>query len=119
MIFIDEMGKNDRDIEWHYGRAMEGERARAAVAFVRGIKYTVLAAMNYEGIVGYYIIRGAANRGHFIQHALAGRITANSVLVYDNARIHIGEEIENFVTQVGATIFRLPPYSPGNSFHGE
>jgi hypothetical protein len=117
MIFIDEMGKNDRDIERRYGRAPLNERARSPTSFVRGIKYTVIAAMNFQGIVGYYIIRGAANRSsflHFLQHTIAGRITPDSVLVYDNARIHVGQEVEQFVTQqLGATILRLPPYSPG------
>ena len=48
----------------------------------------------------------------FLREDLLPRLPAGSVLVFDNARIHHGGDIETIVTEADCQILYLPPYSP-------
>lgn len=50
-IFLDEMSKNNHDIARRYGRSMRGERADFIDNFVRGDRYSLLAAITTDGYV--------------------------------------------------------------------
>lgn len=39
-------------------------------------------------------------------------MSPHSLIVMDNARFHIREDIKNLIEQAGHTILWLPPYSP-------
>lgn len=58
-IFIDEMSKNDHDTARRYGRARSGERADFVDNFVRGDRYSMVAAITVEGYMSTRVIPGS------------------------------------------------------------
>ena len=43
---------------------------------------------------------------------LVPKLGSGACVILDNCSIHLGEEIENLMTQAGAKLIYLPPYSP-------
>ena len=49
---------------------------------------------------------------HWTKNLLLPALSPHSLIVMDNARFHIREDIKNLIEQAGHTILWLPPYSP-------
>jgi transposase len=113
-VFLDESGFN---LAMHnsYGWAPRGERLVEAVPFQRGVNFSVLGAMDLEGMVATYQKEGSIKRVDleaFLKEDLLPRLEPGAVLVMDNARSHHGGEIDEIVEAAGCSILYLPPYSP-------
>lgn len=48
----------------------------------------------------------------FIARKLVPQLWTGACVILDNCSIHLGEAIENLITQAGAKLIYLPPYSP-------
>ncbi|KAJ3964498.1 hypothetical protein EV361DRAFT_759430, partial [Lentinula raphanica] len=59
--FVDETSKDDRTIYRHYGRAVSGQRATISANFVRGDRYSIVAAMSTEGYEAVQVVPGSVN----------------------------------------------------------
>ncbi|KAJ3831008.1 hypothetical protein F5878DRAFT_549987 [Lentinula raphanica] len=46
LVFVDETSKDDRTIYRHYGRAVSGQRATISANFVRGERFSLVAALS-------------------------------------------------------------------------
>ena len=64
-VFVDEMSKNDHDTSQRYGLAMAGERADFIDNFVRGDRYSMVAAITTGGYVSAHVVLGSFNAEEF------------------------------------------------------
>ena len=64
-VFVDEMSKNDHDTARRYGRALSGERADFVDNFVRGDRYSMVAALTTDGYISCRVIPGSFNAEEF------------------------------------------------------
>jgi hypothetical protein len=79
VIFVDESSKDDRTILCRYGRALSGQRAVMNANFVRGNRYSLVAAMGVDGYIGTRIVLGSVDGDEFfdfiVNDVVSGRIT--------------------------------------------
>ena len=66
-IFIDETSKDERTWARCYGCSMEGERAALADVFVRGDRYSLVAALTVDGYIAADVVEGSYDRDLFYQ----------------------------------------------------
>jgi transposase len=64
-VFVDEMSKNDHDTARQYGRSLPGERADFIDNFVRGDRYSMVAAITIDGYVATHVVPGSFNAEEF------------------------------------------------------
>jgi len=124
LIFIDETSKDERTWAHHYGRAMSGTQARFADVFVRGDRYSLVAAMAVDGYIAADVVEGSFDRDLFSQFVIEQVVcfvfftwsfshipsqlpsmnpfpAEQSVIVLDNCRIHQNEDLEAALLQAG------------------
>ncbi len=119
LLFIDEASKDGRDAMRSKAWSPRGERAIVTVPFSRGARVSVLAAFGSKGFMGWDAIDGTFTRGIF-HESFAKKILPllnpwplpQSIVIMDNAKIHMYPALERMISQVGALLFYLPPYSP-------
>ncbi|KAH7871051.1 uncharacterized protein C8R40DRAFT_1007066, partial [Lentinula edodes] len=58
---VDETSKDERTIYRHYGRAPAGQRATISANFVRGERYSLVAAMSTEGYEACRVVPGSVD----------------------------------------------------------
>ena len=66
MIFVDETSKDDRTIYRHYGRSVAGRRATINANFVRGERYSMVAALSLDGYEAVRAIPGSVDGEEFL-----------------------------------------------------
>lgn len=131
LIFIDETAKDVRDIARIYGRyesgmctflcysrAYKGERVFAPYP-VREERYSAVAALSIEGLVGWAISTGTWSADRFI-HAVKNVVLPfvqgwpdhRSIVVLDGAAIHKDPRFMEMISSKGGIVIYLPPYSP-------
>ena len=87
--------------------------------FSRGKSVSVVAALNIKGFFAWESTRGTFTRAKF-HDAFARRVVPhlnpwplpNSIVIMDNAKIHMYEKLESAIHQTGALLLFLPPYAP-------
>ena len=114
LIFIDESGIN-LGLTRLYARSPKGKRARGARPHKRGKNVSLIGALGFSGILTQISLLGATDGltfEAFIAQRLVPNLWAGACVIMDNCSIHKGEEIEQWITQAGAKLIYLPPYSP-------
>ena len=66
MVFVDETSKDDRTIYRHYGRAAAGQRATIRANFVRGDRYSMVAALSMDGYEALRVVSGSVDGEEFL-----------------------------------------------------
>jgi transposase len=66
MIFVDETSKDDRTIYRHYGRSVAGNRATISANFVRGERYSMVAALSLDGYEAVHVVPGSVDGEEFL-----------------------------------------------------
>jgi transposase len=66
LVFVDETSKDDRTIYRHYGRAPAGRRATIHANFVRGDRYSMVAALSLDGYEAVRIVPGSVDSTKFL-----------------------------------------------------
>jgi transposase len=66
MVFVDETSKDDRTIYRHYGRSVSGTRATISANFVRGERYSMVAALSLDGYEAVDVVPGSVDGGDFL-----------------------------------------------------
>jgi transposase len=59
LVMIDETSKDDRTIYRHYGRAPSNHRATVSANFVRGERYSMVAALSVDGYETMRVVPGS------------------------------------------------------------
>jgi transposase len=134
-ICLDETSKNELTYARKYGRAYSGEHAELTDVFVRGDRYSLVAALTIEGYIASDAVPGSLDSIDFLEFIqenvvcskveILHKITysfqlpqmnpypdCRSVLVLDNCRIHHNEALVDMVRAAGCLILYLPSYSP-------
>ena len=89
------------------------------IPFARGNRVSVMAALSTEGFIGWKCTEGTFTRNTFYD-AFCEKVIPHlnpwplprSIVILDNAKIHMFKELENAIYQCGARIIYLPPYCP-------
>jgi transposase len=113
-VFVDETGVNIA-MTRRYGRAPKGERVHASAPVNKGKNVTVLGALSLTGITAAMTIEGSTDTSvfsTFVQTILALALRPGQIVIMDNLSSHKGEEIQEAIKAVGATLEYLPSYSP-------
>ena len=119
LVFVDETSKDGRSSIRHYAWSRVNTRAVVDLPFSRGKRVSVLAAMDITGFIAWETTRGTFTRKSFhaaMIKAIISRLNPyplpRSIVVLDNARIHMYKELLDAIYAVGALAFFLPPYCP-------
>ena len=114
LIFLDESGVNLAMVRL-YARALKGKRARGEKPQKRGRNISLISALSLRKVVASVNIYGAVDGvtfEAFVLNKLVPNLWENACVVMDNAKIHQGEIVREFIEQAGATLLYLSPYSP-------
>ena len=119
LVFIDETSKDGCDAFRRYTRSKRGTKAVVRLPFARGTRVSIFAALNHQGFMSWKCTEGTFTRNKF-HNTFSEKVIPQlnpwplprSIVIMDNAKIHIFQELENAVHQCGARIIFLPPYSP-------
>ena len=119
LIFIDETSKDGRDAFRKYARSKRGTKAVVKLPFSRGKRVSMLAALDCKGFFSWKTTNGTFTRDIFFDTFAETVIPhlnpwplPRSIVIMDNAKIHMFRELEEAIFQTGARILYLPPYSP-------
>lgn len=98
-----------------YARALKGKRARGSKPQKRGRNISLIAALSRREVVASVNIYGAVDGvtfEAFLVQQLIPKLWKNACVVMDNAKIHQGGMVKEFIEQAGAKLIYLSPYSP-------
>ena len=96
-----------------------GTKVHVKLPFSRGTRVSIFAALNVKGFIAWETTRGTFTRRKF-HDAFAAHVIPklnpwplpNSIVIMDNAKIHMNRELEESVHQCGARLLFLPPHPP-------
>lgn len=80
IVTADESSKDDRTIFRRYARAPKGQRATIDADFVRGDRYSIVAAISVDGYVGTRIVSGSLDSAEFFDFIVED--VASSIFYY-------------------------------------
>jgi transposase len=125
-VFLDEMSKNDHDTARRYGLAMRGQRAEFVDNFVRGDRYSLVAAITTQGYIATRVIPGSYDSVEFFDFVAEQVVSQyylqsecfivqcslqlpqmneypghRSILILDNCRIHHNAALVDLVNAAG------------------
>lgn len=98
-----------------YARALKGKRARGEKPQKRGRNISLIAALSVREVIASVNIYGGVDGvtfEAFIRQELIPKLWKNACVVMDNAKIHQGEMVREFIEEAGAKLIYLSPYSP-------
>ena len=116
LVFVDETGVTTA-MTPAYGRAPRGERVEASVP-ASWESVTVIAAMGLDGVRAPLAFPGAVNAATFesyVEQVLVPALHRGDVVVFDNLTSHLAPEVYEAIEGAGASVLRLPPYSPDDN----
>ena len=97
------------------GRALRGERCRAAVPHGHWKTTTFTGALRVNGMTAPMVLDGPMNRVAFqayIEQVLVPTLRRGDTVIMDNLPAHKGHEVRQAIEAAGAMLLYLPPYSP-------
>jgi len=118
LVFTDESYCDKRNTSRLTGWSERGTRATVPAPFKRGRRYSILPALSLDGILDVAVIEGAVNGDVFIEFIKGLTLEMNpwpeknSVLVMDNVKFHLKDEVHELLEERGIHVVYLPPYSP-------
>jgi transposase len=97
------------------GRALRGQRCRAAVPHGHWKTTTFTGALRLGGMTAPMVLDGPMNRIAFqayIEEVLVPTLRHGDTVIMDNLPAHKGPGVRRAIEAAGATLRYLPPYSP-------
>ena len=67
LVFVDEASKNDHSTARRYGRSVVGEQANFEDVFVRGDRYSLVAAITKQGYIAAHVVPGSLDSYDFFE----------------------------------------------------
>lgn len=114
LIFLDETGFNLHCAP-KYGWSPLNTVPTVNVPANRGKNISVLATISHEGILNYEVFEGSVDSRimfEVLSQKILPKLTWNSIVIMDNARIHKTNTIKDLFRQRNIPCMYLPPYSP-------
>ena len=119
LMFLDETSKDGRSCWRRYGWSRRGEKCFTTLPYTRGKRVSILAALDCTGFIAYDHTEDTFTRrkfhDSFVKHILPlvqPWPLPRSIVILDNARIHMYPELERCIEERGGMLLFLPPYSP-------
>lgn len=119
VVFLDETSKDGRAAFRRYGWSKRGTPAVNVVPFEHGKRLSGLAALDYTGFIGWCYTACTFDQEAFYKGfcknilPLLNRYPApRSIVIMDNAKIHMFPEIGVAIQRRGALLVYLPAYAP-------
>ena len=66
MVFVDETSKDERTVYRHYGHSVIGTCATIRANFVRGERYSMVAALSLDGYESVHVVPGSVDGEEFL-----------------------------------------------------
>jgi transposase len=113
-VFIDETGANTKMARLR-GRALRGERCRAAIPHGHWKTTTFVGALRLGGMTAPMVLDGAMNGAAFlayVEQVLVPSLSPGDIVVMDNLPAHKPLAVREAIQDAGAKLRFLPPYSP-------
>jgi transposase len=113
-VFIDETGASTKMARLR-GRAVRGERCRAAVPHGHWKTTTFTGALRLGGMTAPMVLDGPMNGAAFqayVDQVLVPTLNRGDVVIMDNLPAHKGANVRRAIEAAGAALRYLPPYSP-------
>jgi transposase len=98
-----------------HGRALQGERLRAAIPQAHGKTTTFVAGLRSTGMVAPMVLDGPINGPTFqayVEQVLVPELRPGDMVILDNLGSHKGPGVRAAIKAAGARLLYLPPYSP-------
>lgn len=114
LVFIDETWASTNMARTH-GRALRGERLRAAIPHGHWKTTTFVAGLRNTGMVAPMVLDGPINGIAFqayVDQVLVPELRPGDIVVMDNLGSHRGPGVRAAIEAAGARLLYLPPYSP-------
>ena len=118
-MFLDETGITTNLLR-RYGRAPRGARVHDHAPCGRWQTSTFLAALRVTGLTAPGVFDGAIDGESFrayIEQILVPTLQPGDIVIADNLGAHKVAGIQRAIQAAGATLWYLPPYSPGPQSH--
>jgi len=119
LVFVDETSTDNRTNNRTYGYSLLGERCRQKGFFLRGNRYSTVAAIHESGVLATQTVLGSFDSDAFYAFVFLKLLPSmeawpapRSVLVMDGASIHDQTALKELFDHVGCRLLYLPPYSP-------
>jgi transposase len=97
------------------GRALRGQRCRAAIPHGHWKTTTFTGALRLGGMTAPMVLDGPMNRAAFqayVEQVLVPTLRPGEMVIMDNLPAHKGSEVRRVIEAAGAALCYLPPYSP-------
>jgi transposase len=97
------------------GRALCGERLRAAIPHGHWKTTTFVAGLRLSGMVAPMVLDGPINGQAFqayVDQVLVPELRSGDIVIMDNLGSHKGASVRVAIEAAGAKLLYLPPYSP-------
>ena len=130
LVFLDESSKDQRTYFRSYGRSFVGTPCEISAPFVRGRRFSLLPAMDINGIFAHKVVEGSFDHDKFFKFVRDHVVRSShlslefiaelhqmpltspfpgsrSVLILDNAKIHHSESISDLVRAYGMSLYIL------------
>ena len=114
LVFIDETGLSTKMARLR-GRALRGERCRAAIPHGHWKTTTFTGALRLTGMTAPFVLDGPMNGAAFlayVEQVLAPTLEPGDVVIMDNLPAHKPVVVREAIERAGARLEFLPPYSP-------
>ncbi len=114
LVFIDETGLSTKMARLR-GRALRGERCRAAIPHGHWKTTTFTGALRLTGMTAPMVLDGPMNGAAFlayVEQVLVPTLKPGDVVIMDNLPAHKSAAAREAIERAGATLVFLPPYSP-------
>jgi hypothetical protein len=121
LVFLDEVGFDNRDMFHKRGYALKGQRIVFRGEFTRKKRCSLLCFLGVNGLLDYFETEGTFDRLKFVsccrQFALrSGKVFQypgyHSVWILDGASIHCDANITYYLRSLGIYTIYLPAYCP-------
>lgn len=114
LVFLDETGATTKMARL-YGRALRGERCRAAVPHGHWKTTTFTAGLRIGGLAAPMILDGPMDGSAFrayVTQVLVPELAPGDTVIMDNLPAHKVRGVRDAIEAAGAKLIYLPPYSP-------
>lgn len=114
LVFLDETGAST-NMARLYGRAPKGQRCIGSIPLGHWETTTFVAALRHNALTAPMLTDGPMDGDVFlayVRHFLCPTLRPGDIVILDNLSSHKVPGIEDAITEAGATLRYLPPYSP-------
>lgn len=120
MIFLDESAAYERTGDRKYGWSPRGQKTNVHSFFKRSKRWSILPAYTIEGYIAFTVHHRSIKTeifNQFVAEEVLPQCTPYteggpwSIIILDNAKIHMSQELEDMCERAGVLLACLPPYS--------